>query len=234
MIQDQGYTYLRSFRYERKFLVEKLLPSQVEVIIKRHPRLFISPYPPRFVNNLYLDTPSMENYHDNVGGAEHRRKVRIRWYGEPFGCIASPMLEIKIKEGMVGTKKTFPLSPIQMDINFNKRLLVDTLSISSLPVPLFHDLRSLEIVLFNRYHRQYYATRDGAFRCTLDSQMTFYKANGLIGNQFVHRQLNSRNLVVELKYEKEQEHHASRVASYFPFRVTRNSKYIEGIERVYF
>ena len=28
-MQDQGYTYLRTFRYERKFLVETLMPFQV-------------------------------------------------------------------------------------------------------------------------------------------------------------------------------------------------------------
>jgi hypothetical protein len=37
-----------------------------------------------------------------------------------------------------------------------------------------------------------------------------------------------------LKYGLEQEGQADRAASYFPFRVTRNSKYVQGIERVYF
>jgi hypothetical protein len=89
-------------------------------------------------------------------------------------------------------------------------------------------------VLFNRYHRHYYATHDGTFRLTVDTQLVFYKANGRFGNQFAHHQENARGLIVELKYENEQEPQANRVAGYFPFRVTRNSKYVEGIERVYF
>ncbi|MDI6769242.1 MAG: hypothetical protein QMD04_06155 [Anaerolineales bacterium] len=40
--------------------------------------------------------------------------------------------------------------------------------------------------------------------------------------------------MVELKYENEQEPQADRVAGFFPFRVTRNSKYVQGIKRVYF
>jgi SPX domain protein involved in polyphosphate accumulation len=232
--QEQGYTALRTFRYERKFLVEDLMPCQVAALIKQHPRLFRVPYPARFVNNLYLDTPEMDNYYDNVGGAERRRKVRVRWYGEAFGRINKPILEIKIKQGLVGTKQSHPLAPFRVDAHFCDRVFQRMLSVSNLPPLLRLDLRNLQVVLLNRYHRHYYATQDGAFRVTLDTKLAFYKANGIFGNQFVHHQVNGRNVVVELKYENEQEPHANRVAGYFPFRVTRNSKYVEGIERVYF
>lgn len=231
---DQGYTYLRTFRYERKFLVEELMPFQVAALIKGHPRMFYAPYPPRFVNNLYLDTPEMLNYFDNVNGAMQRRKVRVRWYGEPFGEITSPMLEVKVKEGLVGTKHTYPLSSFHMDAGFCDRSFQRVLSDSDLPPAIRHALRNLDTVLFNRYFRHYYATHDGTFRLTLDTQQTFYKVNGVFGNRFAHRQVNNRDVIVELKYEIEQEPHANRVSGFFPFRVTRNSKYVQGIERVYF
>jgi len=51
-MSEQGYTYLRTFRYERKFLVEDLMQFQVAALIRRHPYLFYPPYPPRYVNNL--------------------------------------------------------------------------------------------------------------------------------------------------------------------------------------
>jgi hypothetical protein len=230
----EGYTYLRTFRYERKFLVEDLMPFQVTVLIKGHPRLFYAPYPPRYVNNLYLDTPDMINYFDNVNGAMRRRKVRVRWYGEPFGKIDRPMLEIKVKDGLVGTKHTYPLSSFNFDESFCDRALHQLFSVSDLPSEIRHALRGLNVVLFNRYYRYYYATHDGGFRLTLDTRQSFYKVNGLLGNQFVHRQDNVRDVIVELKYEIEQEPNANRVSSFFPFRVTRNSKYVQGIERVYF
>lgn len=233
-MQDQGYTYLRTFRYERKFLVEDLLPFQVAALIKQHPRLFSAPYPPRYVNNLYLDTPEMTNYFDNVSGATQRRKVRVRWYGEPFGEVSRPMLEVKVKDGLVGTKRTYPLSAFCLDVYFCDRVFQQVLSHSDLPPVVRHDLRGLNVVLFNRYFRHYYATRDGAFRLTLDTQLAFYKVNSLFENRFVHRQVDARHMVVELKYETEQELQASRVAGFFPFCVTRNSKYVQGIERVYF
>lgn len=231
---EQGYTPLRTYRYERKFLVDELLPHQVEAIIKLHPRLFYAPYPPRCVNNLYFDTPDMENYYDNVNGATHRRKVRVRWYGAPFGEVSRPVLEIKVKDGLVGTKYTHSLVPFCLERGFCNHDFRSVAMNSGLPENVRCNLRNLDVVLFNRYYRSYYATRDGHFRVTLDSEMAFHKANGAFGNAFIHHQINYRDLVVELKYEVDQEPHADRVASFFPFRVTRNSKYVEGIERVYF
>jgi len=231
---DQGYTYLRSFRYERKFLVEDLMPFQVAALIKQHPRLFYTAYPPRYVDNLYLDTPDMVNYFDNVAGATQRCKVRVRWYGDPFGEIASPMLEVKRKDGVVGTKHTYSLAAFQMDAGFCDHIFQRALMESDLLPDARLALRGLRVVLFNRYYRHYYATRDGSFRITLDTHMEFYKVNGRFGNQFAHHQVNARDVVVELKYEVELEPQANRVAGFFPFRVTRNSKYVQGIERVYF
>ncbi len=98
-----------NYRYERKFLVDRLDQHQVMGLIKRHPAMFCQPYPPRFINNFYLDTAHMVNYRDNVDGAADRRKVRIRWYGELMGQIENPVLEFKIKRGLVGTKKHHPI-----------------------------------------------------------------------------------------------------------------------------
>lgn len=231
----QGYTFLRSYRYERKFLVEDLQTFQVAMLIKQHPLLFHAPYPPRFVNNLYLDTPGMDNYYDNVNGAMQRRKVRVRWYGAPFGIIEQPMLEIKIKEGLVGTKHTYPLTTFSFESGFREYILQKTLSESpGIPPEVRFQLRFFNAVLFNRYFRHYYASRDGHFRLTLDTNLAFYNTNGGIEKHFTHRQQNYRELVVELKYDVEHEPQANRAAGFFPFRVTRSSKYVQGIERVFY
>jgi len=39
-------------------------------------------------------------------------------------------------------------------------------------------------------------------------------------------------VIVELKYDRADEREAERVASRFPFRLTRSSKYVRGVERV--
>lgn len=228
------YTSLRSYRYERKFLVDDLQIGQVKSIIHLHPRMFRVTYPPRFVNNLYLDTSDLENYYDNINGAAERRKVRIRWYGESFGMVQHPVLEIKLKKGLVGTKYDYPLNPFYIDRGFNHLRLMAAVKASNLPENVRQDLLCQQSTLLNRYYRYYYASYDGIFRVTLDSAMTFFKANDAITNSFRHHQTNQRQLVVELKYDVDQDQTANRVTSYLPFRVTRNSKYVEGIERVYF
>src|SRR4030042_7215656 len=117
----QGYTRLRSHRFERKFLVEELLPCQVEALVRLHPLMFHAPYPPRQINSLYLDTADMQNYYDNVSGAEERRKVRLRWYGALTGPVARPMLEIKVKDGLVGRKLSYKMAPFTLDETFCDR-----------------------------------------------------------------------------------------------------------------
>ena len=233
-VDAQGYTALRSYRYERKFLVDALTQHQVRALVKRHPALFYAPYPPRYVNNLYLDSREMENYYANVDGAAERRKVRVRWYGELFGSVAHPYLEVKIKEGLLGTKRSRPLAGFDLGPDFCDRYFWHCLERSDLPDAVRWELRNLKGVLLNRYYRHYYVSHDGRFRVTVDSELTFYKVDGAFSNNFVHRQVDHRATVLELKYEVDDEPGAGRVASYFPFRMTRNSKYVQGVERVCF
>jgi len=230
----EAYTPLQAERYERKCLVEELTLSQLQVLVKRHPRLFYAPYPPRYVNSLYLDTADMENYYANVSGDSDRRKVRLRWYGEIFGELAKPVLEIKIKQGLVGMKQAYPFADLTLDPFFCDRPFQHAVANSELPDLLRWDLRNLQLVLLNRYYRHYYVSRDGCFRVTLDSNLTFYKVNGAFGNSFLHHQESPSQVILELKYMREQESFADRVISFFPFRVTRSSKYVQGVERVYF
>jgi SPX domain protein involved in polyphosphate accumulation len=222
----------REFRYERKFLVDQLDAHQVRALIKLHPSMFYEPYPPRYVNNLYLDTVGLENYFDNVAGAGERRKVRIRWYGELFRDIEQPMLEFKGKSGLVGTKRLYPFAPFTLDDRFCHRYYQEILGQTDLPGHVKQVMRELNVVLCNRYYRWYFATRDQRFRVTVDAEMTFYqvkKAN----NRFVHKYVNHNHVVVEMKYAKPLDVQADRVSGFFPFSVTKNSKYVTGIERVH-
>jgi hypothetical protein len=222
---------VREFRYERKFLVDQLDAHQVRVLIKCHPGMFYEPYPPRYVNNLYLDTADMENYLDNVSGVGERRKVRIRWYGDLFRYIEQPLLEFKIKSGLVGTKHIYPFASFALDDRFCYATYQETLRRADLPDHVEHYMRRLNVVLCNSYYRWYFATRDQRFRVTVDAGMVFYqmkKAN----NRFVHKHVDHNHVVVELKYVKSLDPQAGRVSALFPFSVTKNSKYVTGVECV--
>ncbi|HEY9173522.1 MAG TPA: VTC domain-containing protein, partial [Verrucomicrobiae bacterium] len=100
-----------------------------------------------------------------------------------------------------------------------------------LPPILRSTLRHLEPALFNRYQRHYFLSRDGKFRLTVDS-----------GLQSVGVQPNSRavafslpaarTVLIELKFGLDSAEDAALVTGTFPFRITRFSKYVVGIERL--
>ncbi len=220
------------YRYERKFLVDQMDAHQVRGMVRRHPAMFYEPYPPRYVNNLYLDTEGMENYFDNVSGASDRRKVRIRWYGDLFSTVENPTLEFKVKRGLVGTKYSYPFAPFALDERFCHAYYRDVLRGADLPPQVREYMHEAHGVLCNRYYRWYFATKDQRFRVTIDTQMTFYQVRKA-ANRFLHKQVDYNHVVVELKYDQPLDVEADRISSFFPFRLTRNSKYVTGIERVY-
>ncbi len=220
------------YRYERKLLVDQLDAHQVRALVKLHPSMFYEPYPPRYVNNLYLDTVGMKNYFDNVDGAEERHKVRIRWYGELFGAIEKPVLEFKVRSGLVGTKHVYPFAPFSLDAGFCHRYYQEILKKADLAGRIKQYMRGLRVVLCNRYYRWYFATRDQRFRVTVDAGMSFYPVRET-GNRFVCRHVDRKHVVLEFKYARELDVQADRVSGFFPYSVTKNSKYVTGIERVY-
>ena len=223
---------IREYRYERKFRVEDLDDAQVRMLVKRHPSMFYAPYPPRHINNLYLDTPDMDNYHANVSGVAERMKARIRWYGELFGEIRKPVLEFKIKDGLVGTKHSYPFPAFNFDTTFTQRSFQKLVAQSDLSDEARWRLRGMSVVLCNRYYRWYYASKDEKYRVTVDKEMRYFHVRRA-NNSFRHQFLDPKAIVVELKYDPVLDPYADKISGFFPFIVTRNSKYITGIESVY-
>jgi hypothetical protein len=222
----------RSYRYERKFLLAGVDPAQVHMILRRHRMMFYQPYPPRYVNNMYLDTPEFDNFGDNLAGAMERVKVRVRWYHDLFRLVEDPVLEFKIKSGLVGWKEPYRFPPFHFEPGFSPRTLPKLIQGSDLPPEVKLKLSPYRPSLVNRYRRFYYVTRDGRFRATIDTEMSYYKVNRLV-NRFNVHQVDPRAVVVEVKYDQSHEGEVDRIASSFPFRLTRSSKYVQGIEAFY-
>ena len=62
--------------------------------------------------------------------------------------------------------------------------------------------------------------------------MEFYQI-GAHNNMFFHRIVDRRNTVVELKYDLGEDQNVAQITRHFPFRMTRSSKYVNGIEWAY-
>ncbi len=219
------------FRKERKYAIYDIDIFIIENIIRAHPAMFKKPFPPRYVNNIYFDTPKFQNYGDNVIGAKTRKKFRIRWYGKQFGFIDKPVLEIKLKEGLAGAKRHFPLSPFYLESGFTIDTLRDVFDRSDLPDEVREAIRFLVPTLLNQYYRKYFLSADRRFRLTLDHKLMFTRISRY-QNHFMRRVEDRRKVVMELKYDIIHDSKVDRISSFFPFRMTKNSKYVNGIDNL--
>ena len=220
---------ISEYRYERKFFVTELSKYEIESIVKMHPAIFSEIYYKRFVNNIYFDSFNFTNLRENVEGATNRIKIRIRWYGELFGYVEKPVLEIKIKKGLLGKKISVPLKPFSLT---KKTKIPDILkSINDLQEIIEIDFESLIPSLLNRYSRSYYQSFDNNFRITIDNNQSFYFINQN-NNSFLNHHNDNRSIILELKYNQTFDKDVNYITSKFPFRVTKSSKYVNGIQQI--
>ena len=224
----------KEFRYERKFLIDELDKYEVEEVIKQNPFMFSKIFYERIVNNIYLDSIDLNSYYDNLIGISQRFKIRIRWYGKLGGLIQKPVLEIKIKNNDLGAKLSFPLNSFKIDKNLSMGVLIkEVISKSNLPQWLVEHIKSLKFALLNRYKRRYFMTVNKKYRVTLDFDLEFYRIHP-INNLFVEQIKHEDYVILELKYGKNWDSDAEKITNFFPFRLTKNSKYVCGIESISF
>lgn len=219
-------------RYETKFITSKLNLNEIINIIKSHPAIFEEVYLKRNVNNIYFDNSNLTSFIDNIEGEKDRKKVRIRWYGNLFGLNKNPALEIKFKTGQLGWKKRFKLNDFNLNRHdhLNYKKIFNTLEKNKLLEKHKLDLHFLTPSLLNSYKRTYYLSYDKKYRITVDNDLLFYSINPI--NNFFNTFTDQERVVIELKYDKSDADGASGITNFLPFRITKNSKYVVGIERL--
>jgi len=220
------------YRYERKFFVYNNDRSSIEQMVLHHPAFFSQIYQGRYVNNIYFDYPGFNNLLDNLAGNTDRTKSRIRWYGELFGDIEEPTLELKIKRGLVGFKQTFPLKRFQLKEGIGFSEIKELIRNSELDPQVKVPLRDQLPVMINRYRRTYYQSSDKHFRLTIDDEQAFYRLHAY-NNNFLQVYPDQNNVIIELKYDEQYDPEAARIVNKLPFRVSKSSKYARGVELLY-
>lgn len=203
----------------------------VEQTIRLHPAHFTELYPARAVNNCYFDGPARRFYWDAVHGRRRRLKVRIRWYGELFGPASRPVLELKRKSGPVGTKQGFPVAPFSLDRESELPALSGWFPANQLPEEIEPAMGALRPALINRYLRRYLISADRRFRLTFDTRCEFYRVTPPRAR--VDRSPHDPFItIIELKYAVQHDDLAAEITHRFPFRITKSSKYVMGMERL--
>ncbi len=222
-------TIANNFRYERKFQVLTTISvKELVAITKSNSAFFKEVFHERQINNIYLDTDEYKFYFDNVDGVADRQKARIRWYGDTLGELKRPKLEIKLKKGLVGDKWTFKLNPFMFNNSFDAKTLKRIFSSSELPKSIYEMVVGLQPTLVNSYSRRYFLSADQKFRITLDYNIK-YRSIKKNRNNFDQRPQQETTNVVELKYSLQDDQRAQTISKEFPFRLSKNSKYVNGV-----
>ena len=145
-----------------------------------------------------------------------------------FGEITKPVLEIKVKNGELGRKISRVLEPFEISQG------IDLTSVCSLNQDILHSslpgIGSLVPTLLNRYSRKYFISNDGLYRVTVDCDQSFSRIYGR-GSASKNHVKDHESVVLEVKYSREQDMNAHTITSRFPFRMTKNSKYISGMQQ---
>ena len=220
------------YRYERKFCLNGVMLHEIENIIKLHPSIFRKIYYERDINNIYFDTTGLSSFKENIDGVSRRQKTRIRWYGDLFGANNSPVMEIKNKIGALGWKDRFKLNSFSLHrhCSFNYNKVLNELKSKYFNAMKPANMSILVPTLLNRYHRSYYLSFDCKFRITVDTQMEYYSINPI--NQLCTNHFKDDNIIIELKYDQKCDINAGDIVQNMPFRISKSSKYVTGIEKL--
>lgn len=226
---------LNTQRYERKFIYKNLAPEDlIDIEVLSNSFCFSEVFTRRTVNNIYYDDQAMSFYHQNVSGDQERAKYRLRWYGDTFENIDKPVLEIKKKNGTVGTKLSFALR----DSNYNLReqssletqeKVYEDIQEKHIPELAFK-LSNLTPSLYNSYERRYFLSDCNKYRITVDYNMVFYNPSF---SDYRVSKVQLPDIVLELKYKVGDDKESRKLTQQLSSRLTKNSKYVRGIDLVH-
>ena len=207
------------YRYERKWVFDNA--SYIDVFNKalKSKFLFVVQHPKRHINSLYLDDFKRSSIIENLNGTSERTKVRVRWYGKNQYILNKPKLEIKIKKNFLNYKKIFPLN------NLNKLNVKNRKDVRKICYEVEKTLRKKNLVtsISTHYQRIYLVSRNKKIRATIDYQMKGSNFNYHFQNPiFMH----SKNLILELKYNKEFDGYVRKNIQNISSRFSKNSKYV--------
>ncbi len=179
-------------------------------------------YDDREVNSIYYDTHNLESAKDNLDGYAKRVKYRLRWYENDINKLAN--VEFKIRSNKFNYKKIFSLNESIQNLNIYEvfRINNDVFKSDYENVVNLIGYKRLFPILNISYLRSYYYFED--IVVTYDRDITYKKFNRK--NAEVVKDLGK---VIELKIPENKLRMSKKLINEFPFRVTRNSKYITGL-----
>lgn len=205
------------FRYERKYIIQNVdLPS---FIFEIQNNCFLEVFKERKINNLYYDSINLDSIFDNIDGLSNRKKYRVRWYGDTFKSSLK-QFEIKFKSEFLNSKKIINIGEFQIknhnDFHQTYIRLLEILKENHLP--LFCEMNTKFLKLYNSYKRKYFLSGDKKIRITIDKELKFYSP--ITKNKF-----EEKSIIVEIKYDKDSKF----INELKNLSLNKYSKYVKGV-----
>ena len=220
-----------NLRYERKFIFENADTEDIinDIVLTNH-FFFKEIYSLRTVNNIYFDDNNFTFYKQNVSGDGFREKYRLRWYGDNFSKLNKPTLEIKKKFGEVGDKYSFKMKGFSVDMDSTNVDELNKLIQNNInDVRLLSKISNLFPSLYNSYERRYFLSECERYRITIDFNMKFFNPHYV---NFKSSESNLSDIVLELKYGTRHDDVGRELSQLIVSRLSKNSKYVRGIELI--
>jgi len=221
-----GQNGAQPMRYEIKMTCPEVYHPDVLAWLRLHREGFFEAYPPRRINNIYLDTLDYDCLSDNVQGAAERAKLRLRWYGEDVEH-ADGVLELKGKVAQQGWKKTSH----RVTLDLRQSTWSDLLAQLRTQTEGLFDVwvgALARPVLINRYHRAYYESGDRVLRVTVDWDLMAYEQVLQARPNLDMPSFDPHLIVIEVKADGTVHRRISDLLTHFPLRPSRQSKYVTG------
>ena len=83
-----------------------------------------------------------------------------------------------------------------------------------------------------RYNRSYYESKSYDIRITIDKGIRFYPQQLSSKLNISNNSRNNENIILEIKYMNSNHELISDIVQYLPYRVTKSSKYVMGVDSI--
>jgi len=206
-------------RHEKKYRLLECTDQEVRQVLLHHPLSFRKAYPDRYINSLYFDTNNLQSYQENQAGISQRLKYRIRWYGKSIAMVSKPNLEKKIRDNQFGRKETVALPDFK---------LADAEQLQRIAAAHIPAILGPKVI--TRYRRSYLISSNQKIRATIDTEVCYYGFNNFHWLPMPHK---DPAVILELKCEKAAVDLLTSANQNIPFRITKNSKYVNAIHALY-
>ncbi|MSR61823.1 MAG: VTC domain-containing protein [Planctomycetes bacterium] len=215
-------------RYELKLVADEAFGPELCMLLRLDRAGIRTPYPPRVVQSVYLDTPFQKTLQENLAGLSRREKVRLRWYGATASGVRAT-LERKCRENSMGWKESTSIVGALDVAGVERHAFMDGLA-RRCDARWRALLAGFEPAQWVRYRREYFTSADQRVRLTLDRELTFADQRRLMRLGPRERTPSARVLVLELKCAPDDLERARDILGRLPIPLGRCSKFVLAAE----